>query len=65
MNSRRKKRSEKQGRKEKIYPTKHSVPENSKERKKAFFSDQGKEIEESYQHVLNSYLLVPNSYQIA
>ena len=32
--------------------------------KKPFFSNQGKEIEESYLNVLNFYPLVPSSYQI-
>ena len=39
--------SEKQRRKGKIYPFECRVPKNSKERKKAFLSDQYKEIEES------------------
>ena len=42
-----KKRSEKQRRKEKIYPFECRVPKNSKERKKAFLSNQCKEIEEN------------------
>ena len=41
-----KKRSKRQRRKSKIYPSKCRVP-NSKERKKAFFSEQCKEIEEN------------------
>ena len=41
------KRSERQRRKGKIYPSECKVPKNSKERfKKAFLSDQCKEIEE-------------------
>ena len=46
-NSCEKKRSEKQRRKEKIYPFECRVPKNSKERKKAFLSDQCKETEEN------------------
>ena len=42
-----KKRSEKQRRKEKIYPFEYRVPKNSKERKKEFLGDQCKEIEEN------------------
>ena len=44
-NSGGKKRSEKQGRKGKTYPTVCRVPENSKEDKKAFFNEQCKEVE--------------------
>ena len=44
-NSGGKKRSEKQGRKGKTYPTVCGVPENSKEDKKAFFNEQCKEVE--------------------
>ena len=39
--------SEKQRRKGKIYPSECRVPKNSKRDKKAFLSDQCKEIEES------------------
>ena len=46
-NSCEKKRSEKQRRKGKIYPFECRVPKNSKKSKKAFISDQCKEIEES------------------
>ena len=45
-NSSEKKRSEKQGRKGKIYPTECRVPKNSKRDKKAL-SEQCKEIEEN------------------
>ena len=41
------KRSEKQRRKGKIYPFECRVPKNSKKSKKAFISDQCKEIEEN------------------
>ena len=41
------KRSEKQRRKGKIYPFECTVPKNSKEREEAFLSDQCKEIEEN------------------
>ena len=41
------KRSERQRRKGKLYPTECRVPKNSKEIKKAFLSDQCKEIEEN------------------
>ena len=41
-----KKKSERQRRKWKTYPSECSVPKNSKESKKAFFNDQCKEIEE-------------------
>ena len=44
-NSCEKKRSEKQRRKEKIQASECRVPKNSKERQKAFLSDQCKEIE--------------------
>ena len=43
-----KKRSERQRRKEKIYPSECRVPKRAKRDKKAFLSDQCKEIEESY-----------------
>ena len=46
-NSCEKKRSEKQRRKGKIYPFDCRVPKNSKKDKKAFLSDQCKEIEEN------------------
>ena len=46
-NSYEKKRSEKQRRKGKIKTSECRVPKNSKKRKKAFFSDQCKEIEEN------------------
>ena len=46
-NSCEKKRSEKQRRKRKIHLFECRVPKNSKEDKKAFLSDQCKEIEES------------------
>ena len=46
-NSCEKKRSEKQRRKGKIFPSECRVPKNSKENKKAFLSDQCKEIEEN------------------
>ena len=46
-NSCEKKRSEKQRRKGKIYPFECRVPKNSNENKKAFLSDQCKEIEEN------------------
>ena len=46
-NSCEKKRSEKQRRKGKIYTSECRVPKNSKKRKKAFLSDQCKEIEEN------------------
>ena len=45
-NSCERKRSEKQWRKGKIYPFECRVPKNSKKDKKAFLSDQCKEIEE-------------------
>ena len=45
-NSYEKKRSERQRRKGKIYPFECRVPKNSKREKKAFLSDQCKEIEE-------------------
>ena len=41
------KRSQKQRRKGKIYPFEYRVPKNSKRDKKAFLSDQCKEIEEN------------------
>ena len=41
------KRSERQRRKEKIYPSECRVPKNSKESKKSFLSEQCKEIEEN------------------
>ena len=41
------KRSERQRRKGKIYPFECRVPKNSKERQKAFLSDQCKETEEN------------------
>ena len=41
------KRSQRQGRKGKIYPFECTVPKNSKRDKKAFLSDQCKEIEEN------------------
>ena len=44
-NSCEKKRSKKQSRKGKIYPTEFRVPKNSMENKKAFLTDQCKEIE--------------------
>ena len=40
-------RSKKQRRKGKIYPYECRVPKNSRTDKKAFLSDQGKEIEEN------------------
>ena len=46
-NSWEKKRRKRQRRKGKIYPFECTVPKNSKESKKAFLSDQCKEIEES------------------
>ena len=46
-NSCERKRSEKQRRKGKIYPFECRVPKNSRENKKAFLSDQCKEIEEN------------------
>ena len=46
-NSYEKKRCKRQRRKGKIYPSECRVPKNSKERKKAFLSDQCKEIEEN------------------
>ena len=46
-NSCEKKRSEKQRQKEKIYPFECRGPKNGKESKKAFLSDQCKEIEEN------------------
>ena len=46
-NSYEKKRRKKQRRKGKIYPFKYRVPKNSKRDKKAFLSDQCKEIEEN------------------
>ena len=46
-NSCEKKRSEKQRRKGKIYPFECRVPKNSKEKNKAFLSDQSKEIDEN------------------
>ena len=46
-NSCEKKRSKRQRRKGKIYPFECTVPKNSKESKKAFLSDQCKEIEEN------------------
>ena len=46
-NSYEKKRSKKQRRKGKIYPFKYRVPKNSKRDKKAFLSDQCKEIEDN------------------
>ena len=46
-NSCEKKRSEKQRRKGKINPSECRVPKNSEENKKAFLSDQCKEIEEN------------------
>ena len=46
-NSCEKKRSEKQSRKGKIQTSECRVPKNSKENKKAFLSDQCKEIEEN------------------
>ena len=47
INSCEKKRSKKQRRKGKIFPSECRVPKNSKERKKAFLNDQCKEIEEN------------------
>ena len=44
-NSCEKKRSKQQRRKGKIYPVEYRVPENSRRDKKAFLSDQYKEIE--------------------
>ena len=44
-NSCEKKRSEKQKRKEKIYPFEFRVPRTARREKKAFLSDQCKEIE--------------------
>ena len=41
------KRSERQRRKGKIYPSECRVPKNSKERKETFLSDQCKQIEEN------------------
>ena len=49
-NSCQKKRGEKQRRKGKIQASEIRVPRNSKERKKAFLSDQCKEIEEKQQN---------------
>ena len=46
INSCEKKRSQKQRKKGKIYPSECRIPKNSKE-KKAFLSDQCKEIEEN------------------
>ena len=46
-NSCEKKRSERQTRKGKIYPLEYSISKNIKENKKAFLSDQCKEIEEN------------------
>ena len=46
-NSREKKRSEKQRKKRKIYPSECRVPKNRRRDKKVFLSDQCKEIEES------------------
>ena len=46
-NSCEKKRSEKQRRKGKIYPFECRVPKIARRDKKAFLSDQGKEIEEN------------------
>ena len=46
-NSREKKRSEKQRRKGKIFPSECRVPKNIKESKKPFLSDQCKKIEEN------------------
>ena len=46
-NSCEKKRSEKQRRKGKIYPSESRVPKNVRKEKKAFLSDQCKEIEEN------------------
>ena len=46
-NSCKKKRSERQRKKGKIYPFECRVPKNSKRNKKAFLSDQCKEIEEN------------------
>ena len=46
-NSKREKRSEKQGRKASVYPTKRRFPKNTRrDLKKAFLLDQFKEIEE-------------------
>ena len=46
-NSCEKKRSEKQRRKGKIYPFEYRVPRRARRDKKAFLSDQCKEIEEN------------------
>ena len=46
-NSWEKKRSERQRRKGKVYPSECRVPKNSRRDKKAFLSDQCKEIEEN------------------
>ena len=56
MNSCEKKRREKQRRKGKIYPSECRVPKNSKKDKKAFLSDQCKEIEENNRMGKTRYL---------
>ena len=56
-NSCEKKRSERQGRKENLYPFESRVPKNSKKRfKKAFLSNQCKEIEENNRMGKTRYL---------
>ena len=51
-----KKRSERQRRKGKIYPTECRVPENSKENKKAFLQEQCEETEKNSRMAKTSHL---------